>query len=379
MPVRKTKVTADKTAPKSMFCAVLRDALNSKAKNPEEKFHLLSEASAISKVTGWVPIGITELDWAMSDGKGVPLSKCIEIYGNEATGKTSMVERLCKRFQAIGGDVKYLDFESSLDEAHLTADLESKGIDPDRILYSSPPSIEVAVNSIYKTVKLHKAHGCETPLLIVWDSVAGSPADAEIEADAGDNTVAVSARAFSKFSRRIKQRLAGTKITIIFTNQIRSKIGGMGYGEQITRPGGKALDFMCDCRIKAVRIKTDTVGTGTDAEARGFYIMWVCDKNRLAKPFRKAVWYLSFTNGPDAMATAKETLKRARVIKLAGKSLKIKIDGEEHKITTKEWTEFYKAHRKDICSLVIDTLNKKANKEADEDDDDDDEMASDAD
>jgi recombination protein RecA len=307
MARKSTKPTPTKSSAKSKALEIATSQIEKRF----GKGSIMKLGEATKQDVEVISTGALSLDIALGVG-GIPKGRTIEIYGPEASGKTTLALHIIAEAQRAGGIAAFIDAEHALDPTYA----KKLGVDTENLYISQPDFGEQALEILETLVRSGSIE------LIVIDSVAALTPRAEIEGDMGDSHMGLQARLMSQALRKITAITSKTGTTVIFLNQIRMKIGIM-FGNPETTTGGNALKFYSSVRMD-IRTK-EKIKKGEEVVGRETRVKVV--KNKVAPPFKEAWFEIYFDKGIDPETSILAAAVQVGVIERAGAWYKL--NGEQ--------------------------------------------------
>ncbi len=291
-----------------------------------------------------IPTGSLSLDMALGVG-GIPKARITEIFGPESSGKTTLCQHIVAECQARGGTAAYIDMEHALDPVYAAR----CGVRVDELLISQPDTGEQALEIAETLVRSGAVD------LVVIDSVAALVPRSEIEGDMGDPTMGVQARLMSQALRKLSGAINQTKTAVVFTNQLRLKIGVM-FGNPETTTGGMALKFYASVRLDVRRVQSIKVG----AEIVGNRVRVRVVKNKVSAPFRSAEFDIMYNEGISKSGDILDLATSLEVIEKRGSFYSYK---DQRLGQGREASKNYLVQNPDIMKEIENAVRALANSE----------------
>ena len=284
-----------------------REAVESAISQIKERFGdgaIMKFGEAKTMKVDAVPTGCLSLDIALGVG-GVPRGRIIEVFGPEASGKTTLAQHIVAEVQKMGGVAAFVDAEHALDPDYA----KKIGVRVNELLISQPDTGEQALEIVETLVRSNAVD------VIVVDSVAALVPKAEIEGDMGDSHMGLQARLMSQALRKLTGAISKSNVVLIFINQIRQKIG-VFFGNPETTTGGVALKFYCSVRIevrRSAQIKQGEKNIGNRVKVK-------IVKNKVAPPFQTCEFDIMYNEGISISGDTLDIGVEKGVIKKSGNS-----------------------------------------------------------
>ena len=334
---------------------VLADSLNKKFKDTKVAYFLDGSDSTPTDIKDFISTGSSMLDLAIANkpNGGIAVGRITEINGLESSGKSLLGAHILAETQKKDGIAVYIDTETSVSQEFL----DVIGIDMGKMLYLHLETVEDIFEAIEEIVIKVRESDKDRLVTIMVDSLAGASTKVEMEADFDkDGWATAKAIIISKAMRKITQLIGKQKIALVFTNQLRQKLGVM-FGDPWTTSGGKALPFHASTRIRLKNMgqikdsKKNTIGMKCRAQIV---------KNRLGPPLRHADYDMYFDRGIDNYGAWLTVLKEHKLVKVGGAWYTLVDEkGKEYKFQSKDWEDLITQNdelRKYLYQLICDKV-----------------------
>ena len=319
-------------AVKDELAQALADNLNKNFKNNRVAYFLDGSDSTPTDIKEFISTGSSILDLAISNrpNGGIAVGRITEINGLESSGKSLIGTHILAETQKNRGLAVFIDTETSVSREWL----ETIGIDVKNLLYLHVETVEDIFECIENIITKIRESDRDRLVTILVDSLAAASTKVEMEADFDkDGWATAKAIVISKAMRKITQMVGRERVALVFTNQLRQKLGVM-FGDPWTTSGGKALPFHSSTRIRLKNMGQikDTKKNTLGMKARAQII-----KNRLGPPLRHADFNLYFDSGIDDKGSWLQVMKDHKLVKVAGAWYTIKFEGEDIKFQSKDF------------------------------------------
>jgi recombination protein RecA len=346
------KTVVDESQMQDDLASVLADNLNKKFKSSNYKvaYFLDGDADAPSDVNEWISTGSTMLDLAISNrpNGGLPVGRIIEITGLEASGKSLLAAHALADTQKKGGLAVYIDTENAVSREFL----EAIGVNLKDMLYVPLETIEDIFDAMDSIVESVRKNSKSRIVTIVVDSVAGASTKQEMAADYDKDGWATSkAIILSKAMRKITNFVGRERICLIFTNQLRTRLG-VTFGDQWTTSGGKAIAFHASVRLRLKSVGQIKIAKSADQPEAviGATTRAQVVKNRMGPPLRTVDYDIYYDSGIDDFGSWLTMMKNFNLVTQAG---------AWYTYTNTDTGEVVKFQSKDFKSKIIDDADMK--------------------
>ena len=337
------------------------------------------EVESPTDVTDWISTGSSLLDLAISNRPhgGIAVGRISELQGLEGSGKSLIAAHIMANALKRDGVAVLIDTEAAVNKEWFDA----IGVDTKNMLWVDGTTVEQIFASIEAMVETVRKSDKDKLVVIVVDSLSGAPTDVEVAADYGkDGYSTGKAIIISKALRKLTGMIARQKIALVFTSQLRQKLGAMPFSDPWVTSGGKSLGFHASTRVRlsqagSIKKKDDNNSiVGINCKAK-------VTKSRLGPPLRTAEFEIFFDKGIDDTSSWLRFLVERGIIKQTGSHYTITDDGVEHRIQSKEWKAFLAADadRKErlytqLCDAFVMTYKSSTDPDDMESDDEVDEV-----
>jgi recombination protein RecA len=312
------------------------EALNKNFKDGQMAY-IIGQEETPTDLTDFISTGSSLLDLAISNrvGGGIACGRITELTGLEGSGKSLIAAHMMASVQKEGGVVVLLDTENAVNPEFF----EAVGLALGKMVYAQPATVEDIFTAIEVIItRVREKEGNNKKVIIVVDSVAGSPTKQEVEGTYDKDGYATGkAIIISKAMRKVTSLIAKQKIALVFTNQLRQKMNAPAFSDPWTTSGGKGIAFHASTRL---RLATTGKITNKDKEVIGVSVKATVVKNRLGPPYRVAEFNVFFDRGIDDLDSWLAFCKSKGLVEGAAHITYVALDGTEHKMPSRDWKKF---------------------------------------
>lgn len=341
--------------------SILADNLNKKFKGQSKVAYFLDGSEQTpTDLTEWVSTGDDMLDLAISNrpNGGFPVGRIVEVTGLEASGKSLLSAHTLANTQKKGGLAVYIDTENAINQEFL----EALGVDTQKLLYVPLEAVEDIFDAMDSIIESIRKSDNNRLVTIVVDSVAAATTKVELAADYDQAGYATQkAIIISKAMRKITNLIGRERILVVFTNQLRVRMG-VSFGDPYTTSGGKALGFHASCRLRMKQMGKLNSKVGGVEQTVGIKTRVQVIKNRMGPPLRAVDFEIYFDRGIDRYGSWLNTMKTYKLIQVSGAwyTWVDESTGEEIKFQAKNFTKILEERPevkeqmyKQICDAYI--------------------------
>ena len=358
MARKKIKAAESSIQKDSVLNEILVESLNKKL---GDVAYILGKGDSPPEVKEWLSTGSTVLDTIISNDEnadgGIPVGRLTEISGEAATGKSLLSYSILKDCQDKGGVPVLIDTENACNEDFLNL-LGLKPYPEGSLVYIQVESVEKVFQAIEDIIRKIRENEPDKLCCIVWDSVAGTSTDVELQNEYGESTIGMHARMIGQGLRKSIRFIGQQRVALVFLNQVRQKIG-VFFGDDTTTPGGKAIPFFSSVRMKLysggkVKAGKDVIGVGIKPKLI---------KNRMGPPHREAELKMYFTKGLiDEESWLDILLKAGHAEKISQQKSSItnKDTGEVYEFQNRKFVEWIRKPESSEAHTYCKALVKKS-------------------
>ena len=340
--------------------ALLANNLNKKFKGNKVAYFLDGSEQTPTDLTEWVSTGDDMLDLAISNrpNGGFPVGRIVEVTGLEASGKSLLAAHTLANTQKKGGLAVYIDTENAINQEFL----EALGVDTAKLLYIPLEAVEDIFDAMDSIIESVRKSDKDRLVTIVVDSVAAATTKVELSADYDQAGYATQkAIIISKAMRKITNLIGRERILVVFTNQLRVRMG-VSFGDPYTTSGGKALGFHSSCRLRMKKMGKLNSKVGGVEQTVGIKTRVQVIKNRMGPPLRTIDFEIYFDRGIDRYGSWLNTMKTYKLVKQGGAwyTWVDELSGEELKFQAKTFEDLLETRPevkeqmyKQICDAYI--------------------------